>query len=197
VEQLPVMKPLTRLLLLSASVALVAPRPGFGTEASIYKIELAGGTVVLAKTPPVPQGNRVVFTRYPDGGIVSLKRADVKRVVTTSVTSREAKSVKPGTLVVLGSTGSGPAPSSRSGGGAAALRPGEGPGGTALFNPSRNYRPEWDGTQVPGQTIAHPASAGDYREGVTFAHPPASASQSSPGQPPTGVPSGEPPKAPN
>jgi hypothetical protein len=195
------MKPLARLLLLTASVALVAARPGLGTESSIYRIELAGGTVVLAKTPPVPQGNRVVFTRYPDGGIVSLKRADVKRVVTTSITSTEAKSVKPGALVVLGSTGgSNSTPSGPSGGGAggaAATRPGEGPGGSAMFNPSRNYRPEWDGTQVPGQTIAHPASAGDYREGVTFAHPPASASQSSPGQPPTGVPSGEPPKAPN
>jgi hypothetical protein len=202
VKKSPVMKPLARLLPLIASIALIAPRSGFGTDVSIYKIELAGGTAVLAKKPPVPQGNRLVFTRYPDGAIVSLKRADVRRVVTTSATSVEAKSVKPGTLVILGSTGgSNSTPSGPSGGGgggaAAATSPGEGPGGTAMFNPSRNYRPEWDGRQVPGQSLAFPASANDYREGATLAHPPAGAMQSSPGQPPTGVPSGEPPKAPN
>ena len=41
--------------------------------------------------------------------------------------------------------------------------------------------------------LAYPPAPGDYREGKTFAYPPGTAVQTAPGQPPTGVPSGEPP----
>jgi hypothetical protein len=193
------MKTLGRFLLLAALLAIAAPPSASGAEASIYRIELGGGTVVLAKAPPVTQGNRVVFSRYPDGAVMSLKRGDVRRVVTTSIVQAQAKTVKPGTMVVLGPTGGGASSASTAPAGASptANQPGEAPGGTALFNPSRNYRPEWDARQVPGQNLAYPASRGDYREGATFAYPPGSASQASPGQPPTGVPTGEPPKSPN
>ena len=192
------MKPLIRLLLLIAVVA-TSSRAAFGAEVGIYRIELGGGTVILAKSPPVPQGTRVVFSRYPDGAVMSLKRADVRRVSTSSIVRTDPRTVKPGTMVVLGPTGGGAAAAGTAPatGAAAATQPGEAPGGTAMFNPSRNYRPEWDARQVPGQNLAYPASAGDYREGSTFAYPPGSASQGSPGQPPTGVPTGEPPKAPN
>jgi hypothetical protein len=97
--------------------------------------------------------------------------------------------------VILGPTGEG-ASATASSGNSTALRPGEAPGGRAMFNSSRDYRPEWDARQVPGQSLAYPASAGDYREGATLAYPPASAGQMGPGQIPTGVPSGEPPKSP-
>ena len=77
------------------------------------------------------------------------------------------------------------------------LAPGEGPGGTALLNPDRPYRPEWDSTRVPGQNLPFPNSPNDYREGKTFAYPPAGAVQEAPGEPPKMAPSsGEPPKAP-
>ncbi|MGH3087287.1 MAG: hypothetical protein ACRDSJ_08215, partial [Rubrobacteraceae bacterium] len=70
--------------------------------------------------------------------------------------------------------------------------------GTALFNPNREYRPDWDSKQVPGLSIPYPAALGDYKEGLTLAYPPASATQSAPGQPPMMAPSGgEPPKPPN
>ena len=82
--------------------------------------------------------------------------------------------------------------------GSAPLRPGEAKGGTALFNPDRAYRPDWDGKLVPGSTMGLPNSANDYREGATLAHPAAGASQSAPGEPPMMKPSsGEPPKSPN
>lgn len=165
-------------------------------EPNLYRIELAGNAVLLAKTPPVPRGSLLVYSRYPDGAVMSLKRADVQRVVVTPVVRTEAKTVKPGTLVVLGPTGEGAGGAAAPGTSpSAAARPGEGPGGKALFNPTRDYRPDWDAKQVPGQSLAYPASAGDYREGSTMAYPPGSATQSGSGQPPTGVPSGQPPKS--
>jgi hypothetical protein len=64
------------------------------------------------------------------------------------------------------------------------LRPGEGKGGTALFNPDRSYRPDWDGKLVPGATMPLPNSPNDYKEGVTLAHPAAPAVQAAPGDVP-------------
>lgn len=180
------------------ALALLAPAVGRGAQATHYRIELVGGETVLAKTPPVPRATRLVFSRHPDGALVSLKRSDVRRVVSVAgapAPQAVAREVRPGTLVVLGPTGGGAA------GGSAAdaktgPRPGEAPDGRALLNPSRDYRPDWDSRQVPGQTLAYPASPGDYREGRTLAMPPGTATQSAPGQPPTGVPSGPPPQSP-
>ena len=73
--------------------------------------------------------------------------------------------------------------------GSAPLRPGEGKGSTALFNPDRTYRPDWDGKLVPGATMGLPNSPNDYKEGVTLAHPAAGATQSAPGEPPMMKPS--------
>lgn len=162
----------------------------------IYRIELAGSQIVLARTPPVPRGARLVFSRHPDGAVMSLKRSEVKRVVTVSSAKPDvSRNLRPGEMLVLGPTGEG-----RGGGETAApvreRRPGETPDGKALFNSSRDYRPEWDARQVPGQSLAFPASLGDYREGATLAYPPGGATQTGPGQPPTGVPSGPPPKSP-
>jgi hypothetical protein len=120
--------------------------------------------------------------------------------VVTSVATAPGAAVKPGQAVDLGLTGPGgrsrtlaKAPP-RSG----PPRPGEGKGGTALFNPDRTYRPDWDGKLVPGATMGLPNSPNDYKEGVTLAHPAATATQSAPGEPPMMKPSsGEPPKAPN
>ncbi len=164
----------------------------------LYRIELAGGQTFLARTPPVPRASRLVFSRHPDGVVMSLKRADVRRVVSVAASPARkagARDFQPGRLVVLGPTGEG-----SSGPEAAAAtsspRPGEAPDGRALLNPSREYRPDWDAKQVPGASLAYPASPGDYREGRTLSYPPGGATQSGTGQPPTGVPSGQPPKAP-
>ena len=162
----------------------------------VYRIELAGGQQVFARTPPVPHGTRLVFSRYPDGVLMSLKRSDVQRVITVPpAKTADVRKHRPGDLIILGSTGGGAAgstPSEAEG----AMRPGEAIDGKALLNPSRDYRPGWDSKQVPGQTLPYPASPNDYREGRSLAYPPGTAVQAAPGQPPTGVPSGEPPKSP-
>jgi hypothetical protein len=178
------------------AAVLLAPSTASGAEPMLYRIELAGNQVLFAKTPPIPQGTRIVFSRHPDGTLMSLKASDVRRVVSTPVVKADGRNLKPGQLLVLGPTGEGVSGGISSSGGGTALRPGEAPGGKALFNPSRDYRPDWDARQVPGQSLPFPASPGDYREGRSFAYPPGSATQTGQGQPPTGVPSGEPPKPP-
>jgi hypothetical protein len=195
--------PLVALAGLLAGAFFAAPAAR-AADAMIYRIELASGPALFARTPPVPQGSRLVFARYPDGAVVSMRRSEVKRVVSVPVVRDAAASkagaaktvhnLRPGELLVLGPTGDGRSGAEASGGSASAMQPGEAPGGKALLNPTRDYRPEWDARQVPGANIAHPASPSDYREGATFAYPPASGTQSGSGQPPTGVPTGQPPK---
>lgn len=172
--------------------------PLASAQAALYRIELVGGQTILARTPPVPRATRLVFSRHPDGAVMSLKRADVRRVVSVAASpaSKAASSeIRPGTLVVLGPTGEGSA-AADAGGGASASRPGATADGRALLNPQRDYRPDWDSRQVPGQNLPYPAAASDYREGRTMSYPPGGATQSGAGQPPTGVPSGPPPKSP-
>jgi hypothetical protein len=195
------MKTASCILLVTLALA-ASPRGAAASEAMIYRVELANGSALLARTPPVAHGTRLVFSRHPDGALVSLKRTDVTRVVTVPLPAATAmsvvRSVRPGTLIMLGPTGEGggTAATTAAKGAGSTLPPGEATDGRALLNPGRDYRPEWDARQVPGQTLAFPASAGDYREGMTFAYPPGTAVQAAPGQPPTGVPSGEPPKSP-
>jgi hypothetical protein len=191
------MRTTSRTIAALALVALLGFSAARGAQGSLYRIELAGNLVLFAKTPPVPHGTRLVYARYPDGAFMSLKLSDVRRVVVVPVTRADARNMKPGELVVLGPTGGGAsAGTSASGAPGSRLPPGEGPGGKALLNPSRDYRPDWDAKQVPGMNLPYPASAGDYREGFSMAYPPASATQAGPGQPPTGVPTGNPPKSP-
>jgi len=181
-------------LLAVCAAALLAPSSASAAPPGLYRIELAGSTVLFAKTPPVPRGARIVFARYPDGAVMSLKASDVRRVVLVPIVRSDGPNLKPGELLVLGPTGEGGSASTAAGPGGA--RPAEPAGGKAPFNPARDYRPEWDARQVPGQTLPYPASPGDYREGGTLSYPPGNATQSGPGQPPTGVPSGDPPRMP-
>ena len=194
-------------IVMAAVLALaLSPLRTTAAEPMIYRVELSSGAEILARTPPVPHGTRLVFSRHPDGALLSLKRSDVRRVVSVpvpaapaSVATRTVPTFRPGQLIVLGPTGGGAGGATPTSAAAAAstTAPGQAPDGRALLNPTRDYRPEWDAQQVPGQNLAYPASPGDYREGMTFAYPPGTAVQTSPGQPPTGVPSGEPPKSPN
>ncbi len=64
-------------------------------------------------------------------------------------------------------------------------RPGEGLPGKALFNPNRDYRPEWDSKLVPGYSMPFANSPNDYAEGRTLAYPPGNGVQGRPGHPPT------------
>lgn len=195
------MKTASCILLVTLAFA-ASPRSAAASDAMIYRVELANGSALLARTPPVARGTRLVFSRHPDGALLSLKRTDVKRVVTVTapatIATSVVRSVRPGTLIMLGPTGDGGGTTATTAtkDAASTLPPGEATDGRALLNPNRNYRPGWDSSQVPGLNLPLPASAGDYREGMTLAYPPGTAMQSAPGQPPTGVPSGEPPKSP-
>ena len=193
------MKIASRILLVALALS-VSPLRATAGEAMIYRVELASGAALLARTPPVPQGNRLVFARHPDGALLSLRRSDVRRVVSVplapTTATATARKFRPGELIILGPTGEGAGGAANTAGkstAAGTTAPGEAPDGSALLNPARNYRPGWDSSQVPGMNLAYPPAPGDYREGKTFAYPPGSAVQTAPGQPPTGVPSGEPP----
>jgi hypothetical protein len=187
---------LAAVLAVSAAAAAEASAP-----ARIYRIELLGGGVVFSDDAPLQSGEQILFHGHPTGSLQSLRRSDVKRIVATSVAPPPSTIAKPGQALDLGLAG--PGSTSRSGAklpprGNASLRPGEGKGSTALFNPDRTYRPDWDGKLVPGATMGLPNSPNDYKEGKTLAHPAAGATQSAPGDPPMMKPSsGEPPKAPN
>jgi hypothetical protein len=176
----------------SFQVAKPAPAP------KLYRIELAGNQIILARDRPIEasRGNLLLFHRYPDGLLVSVKKGAVRRV-TISQGPASSKGLRPGGEIVLGPTGSAGSPGT-AGAGATGPYPGERKDGSALLNPDRTYRPEWDSKLVPGSTLAYPPSANDYREGRTFAYPPGSAVQQAPGEPPK-MPetSGEPPKGPS
>ncbi len=184
--------------LLAALISIHAATPA----SAVFKVELAGNQTVWAEDKPRDAGALVLFHRYPGGLLVSVKKADVRRVVAVPRVADEVKRLKTGSEVVLGSLASRPLPGSPATAGGAppegpALPPGERKDGTALLNPDRPYRPEWDSKQVPGLNLPYPASPNDYREGSTLAYPPATAVQEAPGEPPKMPPgTGEPPKAP-
>lgn len=155
-----------------------------------YTIELAGGRTITALSRPEPNATWLLFRRYPDGALMSVRRTLVRRVSEAGPATVSGTELKPGEQRELGATGSGARPGAR--GAIAApvaaksgdLLPGEGKGGTALFNPQRTYRPDWDGKLVPGATMPLPNSPNDYKEGATLAHPAAPAVQAAPGDVP-------------
>ncbi len=186
-------------VLLAALISLhAAPAPAAGQK--VYRIELAGNQSLWSEDQPRDAGSRLLFHSYPGGTLVSVKKADVRRVILSSRPAADARGLRPGNVIELGRTGSGSTASPGGGAleGGNQLPPGERKDGTALLNPDRPYRPEWDSTRVPGMNIPNPNSPNDYREGKTFAYPPAAAVQEAPGEPPKAPPtSGEPPKGPS
>jgi len=185
--------------LLAALISLHAAGPAPAAGQNVYKIELSGNQSIWSEDQPRVAGAQLLFHRYPGGMLVSVKKADVRRVTVSSRPVAGGRGLRPGNVIELGRTGSG---STGSPGGAAPagneLPPGERKDGTALLNPDRPYKPEWDSKQVPGLNLGYPASPNDYREGKTIAYPPGAAVQEAPGEPPKApASSGEPPKGPS
>jgi len=174
-------------VLAAVAISLLGLAPGPApSAATVYRIELAGGEIAWAKDQPRDTGTALLFHRYPDGLLVSVKRADVKRLSTAPAPAGAARGPRPGKdLIVLGPTGPGSGSAAANGAAPGSAEAGSQPGqrkdGSALFNPDRKYKPEWDSRQVPGSNIGYPNSPGDYKEGKTFAYPPAPATQSAPG----------------
>jgi hypothetical protein len=192
-------------MLALAAVALVLALPSPATDATVvrnlYRIDLTGGQTVWADEAPRPTGGLLLFHSHPGRILMSVRQSDVRRI-TVGAAPAPGRSLRPGAQIEIGPTGQGGkgGSSGAPAAGAAArgngpLAPGEAKGGKALFNPDRDYRPEWDGRRVPGLNLAYPNSSNDYREGRSLAYPPASAVQSEPGAPPMMAPgTGEPPR---
>jgi hypothetical protein len=162
----------------------------FGSEPVAYRVEMRNGEPIWAEDRPQDTGALIVFHRSPGNVLVSVRKSDVRRIV-AGKRPAPLHRLEPGAEIIVGATGGSsggpPVPrgaASRSGA-RGPLAPGEARGGTALFNPERPYRSDWDSRQVPGANLGYPNSANDYREGRTFARPPASAVQTAPGAPPT------------
>jgi hypothetical protein len=184
-------------LLLAVAISLHAATPPSAAGQTVYKIEMAGNQSVWSEDQPRNAGAMLLFHRYPGGLLVSVKKADVRRIVVSPRNSQAARGLQPGSEIDLGPSGAGAA-TGNAAAGATSPPLGARKDGTALLNPDRPYRPDWDSKQVPGLNLPYPASLDDYREGRTMAYPPGNAVQAAPGEPPKMPPtSGEPPKAPN
>jgi hypothetical protein len=188
------------LLAAAISVLGLAPTAPAGPAVTLYRIEVAGNQVLWAQDKPRDNGTTLSFHRYPGGLLVSLRKADVRSVTPSKLPAGEAKAQRPsGQVILIGTTAPVAAAISPTGGTPSAepLAPGERKDGTALLNPDRAYKPEWDSKQVPGMNIGFPNSPNDYREGKTYAYPPAPATQAAPGDVPKMPPgNGELPRGP-
>lgn len=139
----------------------------------VYQIDLAPTGKMISVDVPLIKGNTYLFHAYPSGTLQSLRKADVVRVMKIA----PATATQPAdTLVQIGNL-------AMQGGSAQA-----GPTNASAVSAKKNG-PElgkgFYGNLVPGMSEGFPNSANDYQVGRTFAAPPSSAVQSSPGAPPT------------
>ena len=181
-------------VLAAAAISLLGLAPATPPRAAtVYRIEMAGGQSALAQDAPRDTGTALLFHRYPDGLLVSVKKSEVKRLSMAPAPAEAPRGPRPvrDVIVLGGPTGPGSGPAAAGSGAAAPASaeagqlPGQRKDGSALLNPDRKYKPEWDSRQVPGSTLGYPNSQNDYREGKTFAYPPAPATQPAPGDVPT------------
>jgi hypothetical protein len=165
-----------RILLL---IGFLASFAASAQTVAYYRIDLVPTGTMLSKDVPVFKGGAYVFHSYPAGTLMSMRRSEVKLV--TPVTPEAAPAADPTGRVVQignlamqgGSTQAGPT-------NASAVRP---RGAAARTGPELGEG--FYSNVIPGETQAFPNSPNDYQIGRTYAAPPSSAVQSSPGAPPT------------
>jgi hypothetical protein len=153
-------------LLLGAAFAIRA-------EQVFYQIDLVPSGRLIALDMPVAKGSTIVFHRYPDGLLMSMRRSDVKAVGRISpqaavATLPQEKVVQIGDLAFQGAAQAGLSNTS-------AVRAKSAP---AI---GRGFYSE----VVPGVTQGMPNSRNDNVIGRSWAPPPSNATQSAPGSPPT------------
>ena len=142
--------------------------------AAVYQIDLAPTGKMISVDVPLIKGNTYLFHAYPSGTLQSLRKADVVRVTKVA----PATAAPPAdTLVQIGNL---------------AMQ-----GGSTQAGPTnaRAVVPKQSGPELGqgfysnlkfGQSLAPDAAAsGDYQIGRSYAAPPSSGVQSSPGAPPT------------
>ncbi|HEX7251823.1 MAG TPA: hypothetical protein VF376_02995 [Thermoanaerobaculia bacterium] len=170
-------------VVLLSGAATVTPAAAEPAAPTLYRIELAGNSTIWSQDRPQQSGALIVFHRYPDGVLMSVRSADVKKMAAARPQPTN-KQLAPGQQVDIGLTGSGSASAKTPAGARGAQAPlglGERKDGTALLNPDRTYRPDWDSKLIPGLTMGNPNSPNDYREGRTFGYPSAPSSPIAPG----------------
>ena len=171
------MKRILAAAILLASIAVAASAqqgaPQATAPAASYQIDLAPTGKMLSSDRPVLRGNTYVFHSYPSGTLMSLRRSQVKQVQQVSVDTSDPsyKAVQIGNLAMAGgSTQAGPKNASTVKAKGTGQQLGEG-----FYSDLKM-----------GESLAQDAGrSGDYAIGKDYAYAPASASQSSPGAPPT------------
>jgi len=163
-----------RILLGTALLAFAFALQG---QQTFYQIDLVPSGMLLSAQPPASKGTTLVFRRFPDGTLMSLRKTDVKKV--SQITRDQAllspadQVVQIGTLAMQGgSSQAGPTNVN-------AVRP----RGAAKTGPELGQG--FYSNVIPGETTAMPNSANDYQIGRTYAYAPSNATQSSSGAPPT------------
>jgi hypothetical protein len=169
-----------RIRLLTVAVLLACPF-ALRAEDKFYQVNLVPSGSVISKDLPVTKGTMVVFHQYPSGNLVSMPRSSLKAVF--QISSENAKTVNLaenvvpiGNLAMQGGSSQAGATNMRVIGQA-----------KAAASPKENQYggPGFYSNVIPGQSEAMPNSANDYQVGRTYAYAPSSATQSSPGAPPT------------
>ena len=140
---------------------------------TVYRIDLIPTGELVSRDAPTWRGTMLVLKRHPDGMLMSVRKADVKKISQVSLAevppSPADQVIQIGNLAMQGGSSQGGPVSASSV--AASKAPALGKGFYTAI--------------VPGQTIGAPNSPNDYQVGRTFAGPPANAVQSAPGAPPT------------
>jgi len=165
--------------LFAVAVLLACPL-ALRAQDKFYQVNLVPSGSVIARDLPITKGTMVVFHQYPSGNLVSMPRTSLKSVF--QISSENAKTVNLaenvvpiGNLAMQGGASQAGATNMRVIGQAKAAAAKENQiGGPGFYN-----------NVIPGQTEAMPNSANDYAVGRTYAYAPSSATQSSPGAPPT------------
>jgi hypothetical protein len=162
-------------LFLAATVLLACAFPLRG-QSSFYQIELVPSGKMIAKQAPVWRGTTLVFKKYPDGTLMSIRKSDVKKITQITEAAEQANTTQPiiqiGNLAMQGGSSQAGAANART------VKP-------AAKTNSSGLGTGFYSDVVPGETQAYGNSPNDYQVGKTYAYAPASASQSSAGAPPT------------
>ncbi len=161
-------------LLAPLAVPAQQPQQPPAAPSVLYQIDLAPTGKMISVDVPLIKGSTYLFHAYPSGTLQSLRKADVVRVTKVAA----AAATQPAdTLVQIGNL---------------AMQ-----GGSAQAGPTnaRAVVPKKGGPELGqgfysdlkfGQSLAADAAAsGDYQIGRSYAAPPSSGVQSSPGAPPT------------
>jgi len=171
-------------VLIGAVALLAAAAAASAAERAYYRIEMTPAGQMIASDLPVLKGNTYLFHGYPSGTLVSLRRADVRKI--TQISASAATATNPADRIVsIGNL---------------AMQGGTTQAGTTNANTvgRKASGPElgkWVyGNVVPGISEGMPNSPNDYQVGRTFAAPPGNAVQSAPGEPPMMPSSANPPK---